>query len=151
MAKKSSGSRQELRMTTSNSHDFSETALEAVVLKQRGNNNCALFKVGADDELKSLLRFDLASIPSGTAVDEATLRLYYKGRSNGNDLTVGAYRLLASWVDSQATWTQRLMGANWGVPGLGSGSDYASAGGGATVTPTASATPARLWLPLILR
>ena len=65
-------------------------------------------------------------------VDEATLRLYYKGRSNSNDLTVGAYRLLAPWVDSQATWTQRITGINWVVPGLGSGADYAAAGGGAS-------------------
>jgi hypothetical protein len=60
------------------------------------------------------------------------LRLYYKGRSNGNELTVGAYRLLAPWVDSQATWTQRMTGMNWVVPGLGSGSDYAATGGGAS-------------------
>lgn len=96
------------------------------------NNSCTLFKAGADDGLKRLLRFDIASIPAGKTVDEATLRLYYKGRSNSNDLTVGAYRLLASWVDSQATWTQRMTGMNWVVPGLGSGSDYAAAGGGAS-------------------
>jgi len=96
------------------------------------NNSCTLFKAGANDGLKSLLRFDLAAIPTGKTVDEATLRLYYKGRSNSNDLTVGAYRLLAPWVDSQATWTQRITGINWVVPGLGSGSDYAAAGGGAT-------------------
>jgi hypothetical protein len=92
------------------------------------NNECALFKSGANDGLKSLLRFDLASIPSGTTVEEATLRVYYKGRSNSNALTVGAYRLLAPWVDSQATWTQRMTGANWVVPGLGSGSDYLADG-----------------------
>jgi hypothetical protein len=78
--------------------------------------------------LKSLLRFDLASIPSGKTVEEATLRLYYKGRSNSNALALGAYRLLAPWVDSQATWTQRMTGANWVVPGLGSGSDYLADG-----------------------
>jgi len=96
------------------------------------NNGCALFKAGANDGLKSLVRFDLASIPSGKTVEEATLRLYYKGRSNSNALTLGAYRLLAPWVDSQATWLQRMTGTNWGVPGLGSGSDYAAAGGGAS-------------------
>jgi hypothetical protein len=92
------------------------------------NNSCTLFKAGANDGLKSLLRFDLAAIPTGKTVDEATLRLYYKGRSNSNALTVGAYRLLAPWVDSQATWTQRMTGANWVVPGLGSGSDYLADG-----------------------
>jgi hypothetical protein len=92
------------------------------------NNSCTLFKAGADDGLKSPLRFDLSAIPTGKTVDEATLRLYYKGRSNGNGLTLGAYRLLAPWLDSQATWTQRMTGANWVVPGLGSGSDYLADG-----------------------
>ena len=38
----------------------------------------------------------------------------------------------APWVDSQATWTQRMTGINWVVPGLGSGSDYAATCGGAS-------------------
>ena len=91
-----------------------------------------MFKAGANDGLKSLVRFDLSAIQTGKTVDEATLRLYYKGRSNSNALTVGAYRLLAPWVDSQATWTQRMTGINWVVPGPGSGSDYAATGGGAS-------------------
>lgn len=92
-----------------------------------GNNNCTQFKAGANDGLKSLLRFDLSAIPAGKAVDEATLRLYYKGRSNSNTLTLGAYRLLVPWIDSQANWTQRMTGIDWNVPGLGSGVDYAAA------------------------
>ena len=86
-----------------------------------GNNNCVQFQVGANDGLKSLLRFDIASIPAGKTIDEATLRLYYKGRSNGNDLTVGAYRLLPPWADSQATWNQRITGMKGLGPGLASG------------------------------
>ena len=89
-----------------------------------GNNNCAQFSIGANDGLKSLLRFDLSSIPAGKTVDEATLRLYYTGRSNSNSLTVGANPLLVPWVDSQATWTQRMTGVNWNVAGLGSGADF---------------------------
>jgi len=96
------------------------------------SNECALFKAGANDGLKSLVRFDLSAIPTGKTVDEAILRLYYKGRSNSNDLTIGAHRLLVPWVDSQATWTQRMTGMNWVVPGLGSGSDYEATGGGAS-------------------
>ena len=39
---------------------------------------------------------------------------------------------LGGWVDSQATWTQRMTGMNWVVSGLGSGSDYAATCGGAS-------------------
>jgi hypothetical protein len=109
-----------------------------------GNNSCTLFKAGANDGLKSLLRFDLSTIPAGKTVDEATLRLYYKSRSNGNGLTLGAYRLLAPWVDSQATWAQRITGINWDTPGLGSGADYAAAADDANLAPGEGGT----WIEL---
>ncbi len=111
-----------------------------------GNNNCAQFSIGTNDGLKSLLRFDLSSIPADKTVDEATLRLYYTGRTNSNDLTLGAHRLSVLWVDSQANWTQRMTGVNWNVAGLGSGSDYA-----ATASDTAAVTgEGSSWLELEL-
>jgi hypothetical protein len=91
-----------------------------------GYNNTALLHVGGDNNTKSLLRFDVSSITSTVTVDEATLRLYFYGRSNSNALTMGAHRVLADWTDSQANRTQRQMGTNWSVAGMGAGSDYAT-------------------------
>jgi len=90
-----------------------------------GYNNTSLLHVGADNAVKALLRFDVASIPASATVDEATLRVYQMGRSNGNSLTLAAHRVLPDWVDSQANRIQRKTGVNWSVAGMGSGSDYA--------------------------
>ncbi len=91
-----------------------------------GNNNTAELLVGQNGIAKSLLKFDVATIPITATVDEATLQLYYTSRSNGNTLRLGAQRVLVDWVDSQANWTQRQSGVNWGVAGMGSGNDYAA-------------------------
>ncbi len=95
-----------------------------------GYNNSSLLQVGANNGIKSLLRFDVSAIPAGKTVDEATLRLYYRGRSNSNPLTLGAHRVLADWIDSQANRIQRKTGVNWSVAGMGSGSDYLAAADG---------------------
>lgn len=95
-----------------------------------GYNNSYQLQVGATNSPKTLLKFDVSTIPAGKKVDEATLRLYYTGRSNGNALTIGAHRAQATWTDSQANWTQRQTGVNWSVAGMGSGSDYLAAADG---------------------
>jgi hypothetical protein len=109
-----------------------------------GYNDTNLLHVGANNGVKSLLRFDLANIPAGAIVDEATLQVYYTGRSNANTLTLGAHRVLADWVDSQANRVQRKTGVNWQVAGMGSGSDYT-----ATAEATANITGAGgAWIEL---
>jgi len=95
-----------------------------------GYNNSSLLQVGADNAIKSLLRFDVSAIPTGKTVDEATLRLYYRGRSNSNSLTLGAHQVLLDWIDSQANRVQRKSGVNWTVAGMGAGSDYVAAADG---------------------
>jgi len=102
-----------------------------------GHNDTNLLHAGANNGVKSLLSFDLSNIPASAIVDEATLQLYYTGRSNGNSLTLGAHRVLAEWVDSQANRVQRQTVVNWTVAGMGSGSDYA-----ATAEATANVTGA---------
>ena len=103
-----------------------------------GYNSTYRLRVGADNVAKTLLKFDISAIPSGKKVDEATLRLYYKARSNGNSITVGAHRVLSDWNDSQVNVVQRQTGVNWQAVGMGSGSDYfAAADGAAAVTDSA--------------
>jgi len=97
-----------------------------------GYNNTALLHVGADGAMKSLLRFDVTSIPAGVTVDEATLRLHYTGRSNSNSLTLAAHQVLLDWIDSQANRIHRQTGVNWSLAGMGAGSDYAAPADGMT-------------------
>ena len=82
--------------------------------------------MSGDGSQKSLLRFDVSSIPITDTIDMATLRMYQSSRSNANGLTLAAHQVLADWTDSQANRTQRQSGVNWQVAGMGAGSDYAT-------------------------
>ena len=100
-----------------------------------GYNSSPYLRVSADNYIKSLLRFDVTTIPITETVAEATLRVYPITRTNGNSLTLAAHQVLADWIDSQANRTQRQTGANWNVAGMAAGSDYAAeADGTATLT-----------------
>jgi hypothetical protein len=66
-----------------------------------GYDDTAQLHVGANNGVKSLLRFNVSSLPADAIVDEATLALYYTGRSNANALTLGAHRVLAEWIDAE--------------------------------------------------
>ena len=96
-----------------------------------GYDGSNFLRVGANNSSKALLGFDVDTIPANAIIDEATLALFYTGRSNANSLTLGAHGVLAGWAANVANRTQRLTGANWNVPGMGAGSDY-------TATPAAT-------------
>jgi len=98
-----------------------------------GYNQSSYLYVGADGAVKSLLRFELSSIPTTASVSEASLAVYWRANSNGNSLTLAAQRVLQAWVDSQATRLQRQSGVNWHVAGMGSGSDYLASADGAAL------------------
>jgi hypothetical protein len=72
----------------------------------------------------ALLRFDLASVPSGATVINARLWLYVANRSNWHDLTLQAYAVRRAWTEAGATWNATGAGQAWAVPGCdGIGSD----------------------------
>jgi hypothetical protein len=76
---------------------------------------------GGDSELRvksenghlnrSLLQFDLSSLPSGASVSSATLSLYVKDASGGA-VTINARSVTNSWVESEVTWKARNKAAN---------------------------------------
>ncbi len=74
-------------------------------------------QVKNDSVMTGLLRFDLRSIPPGSTINQATLKLYayYRGSSATFDLE--AYRALRPWVDMEATWDLASAGNPWGLPG----------------------------------
>lgn len=63
---------------------------------------------------RSLIKFPLTEIPSGTKIDSARLEMYFDQAhtTNGNDVTIGAYRATGAWDESTATWsnTSALVG-----------------------------------------
>ncbi|MCA1824441.1 MAG: DNRLRE domain-containing protein, partial [Frankia sp.] len=82
--------------------------------------------VGAQpgDVFRSLLRFDLASVPTGSAISSATLSAW---RADNNEATtINVHSLRTDWVPGTgigsctkdgATWYDARSGAAWGVAG----------------------------------
>jgi len=63
---------------------------------------------------RTLLKFDLSSIPSGTIITKATLRLHASGYWTPiTDQTLTVYRVTEDWVEMQATWNDRMTSTAW--------------------------------------
>jgi hypothetical protein len=90
---------------------------QATTLKSDGptgnfGTEAFLWARGGDRTWRSLLTFDLRSLPANVTVNSATLGLYSIATSNSPG-TIEAHRVTAAWDESQATWNQRLSGTNW--------------------------------------
>ncbi|WP_442818795.1 golvesin C-terminal-like domain-containing protein [Streptomyces sp. NBC_01320] len=79
-------------------------------------NNTWKLSAGKTDTgiARSLIKFPLSEIPSGTKIDYARLGMYFDQAhtTNANDVTIGAYRATGAWDESTATWsnTNALVG-----------------------------------------
>jgi hypothetical protein len=58
---------------------------------------------GKDDKI--LIKFDISSIPVGATVTSATLRLNLASSSGTGSYNIGVYKIIASWTETTATWT----------------------------------------------
>ncbi len=66
-------------------------------------------------DLATLIRWDVAAIPSGSAVESASITLQVTNRT---DDAYEVYGLKRPWVESEATWTQPSAGETWESPGV---------------------------------
>jgi len=86
--------------------------------KPTGNFSLQANLVVKNDNLyEGLLRFDLGSIPPGSTIQQAKLRLYPYYRSQAAPMEVRVHRVLRVWIDRQATWNNAAAGFPWAVPG----------------------------------
>ncbi len=70
------------------------------------------------EKRRSLIQFDLSSIPGGSTITGATFKIYLSSASlASNNRTMSAYRLLRNWVENQATWNVYSTGNSWGTAG----------------------------------
>lgn len=88
------------------------------------NINNATLAVGEQKSVtityRTLIKFDISSIPPGSKINSATLTIY----SDGQDLsdvsrTMRVYRVLRAWDETQSTWNVYTTGNNWGTAGCG--------------------------------
>jgi hypothetical protein len=74
-------------------------------------------RVGAHRQLAGLLRFELDSIPSNSALVSATLHLYGLERAQGRDISIGLFAISRTVDACQASWNQSRSGEQWGIAG----------------------------------
>jgi len=71
-----------------------------------------------NDNERSLVRFDLSSIPSSAIVTDATLRLFaYRRQGSASTPLMGAYPLKRAWSEGSVTWRQAAADQPWGLAG----------------------------------
>lgn len=82
---------------------------------------------------RSVVQFDISSIPPGSIVHSATLRLYYGFWATNNPAgrTFWAYRVTHSWLEDGVTWNTYDGVNNWSSPG----GEYTVSGGDSQTVP----------------
>jgi hypothetical protein len=105
-------------------------------------------------DMRSLLEFDLSSVPAGAVINSVTLTMRVTD-SHSVTSTFGLYRALADWgegtktgkggataTSGEASWNNRLTGsAAWAAPGGQAGVDYnATASASRSISGTGSVT-----------
>lgn len=71
----------------------------------------------ADHYQRSLVKFDLSSIPSNASVNSAVLSLYCEADLADNARTHRVFRTKRAWVEAQATWNIFSTGNSWQTAG----------------------------------
>lgn len=80
-----------------------------------GTANSMIVDRETTDLQRALVQFDLTTVPAGSTVTSAVLKL--QATQVGGSITIGVYRLLEPWTEGGATWDQRSSGTNWATPG----------------------------------
>jgi len=104
------------------------------------NTALAIGSYGTSNK-RSLLRFDLSSIPAGSTINSATLWLYYYGRSGTDPVgrTYRANRLTSGWIEAGwnsedgITWNNSDSTTAWGT----AGGDFTATDSATTTVPSA--------------
>lgn len=73
--------------------------------------------VGGANVNRTLIRFDLSSLPDDALVSSAVLSLYCNNDQSANARDFKVYRCRRVWVEDEATWNIWSAGNNWGAAG----------------------------------
>lgn len=68
----------------------------------------------AGKTFKSLLKFNVTSIPATAIVTSAKLRLFSTASSGSGSMQIAIYKIIANWSESTATWTNFSNLTNYG-------------------------------------
>jgi hypothetical protein len=92
----------------------------------------SVYNVGTNIQ-RTLIQFDLSSIPAGSTVTSATLTLFQGASffSASQSVPTSVYRVTRPWSEAQTTWNVALGGTPWTTPG----GDYVGTTGQQNVNP----------------
>jgi hypothetical protein len=67
------------------------------------------------------MKFDVSDIPEAATIASADLKLYFYSKygTTIKNRTIQCHQVLKDWLESQATWYNRLSGTSWGTNGVG--------------------------------
>lgn len=82
---------------------------------------------------RSLIRFDLSSIPTNAIINSVTISLWTSQDLSSTDRNIKVYRLKKAFVESQATWNLSATGVNWQSAGASGANDHESTAIGSTL------------------
>ena len=95
-----------------------------------GESNNATNKIA-----RSLIKFDLSSIPSNASITSATLSLWTDADFSDNDRTIRVYRLKVPFNETEATWEESANGVGWHGVGASGTNDREGTDIGAVLIP----------------
>jgi hypothetical protein len=72
---------------------------------------------GARQQIATLLRFDVSSIPSGANVQSAYLHVYGYLQEGSTNFDLGAFTVNRAWAEGEASWNMAMSSTPWGAPG----------------------------------
>jgi len=74
-------------------------------------------KSGGGQEFRSLIEFNISSIPESHTITSAVLRLHLLYSSSSNNITAEAHALAVPWEEQNATWYNRTSIEQWSQEG----------------------------------
>ncbi len=75
-------------------------------------------KTAAGAEFRSLIEFNVSSIPDSNTVTSAKVQIYLAYASNNSaNMTIRAYRLTSAWSSIATTWNNSTASSAWSTPG----------------------------------
>ncbi|HUX76333.1 MAG TPA: DNRLRE domain-containing protein, partial [Anaerolineae bacterium] len=81
------------------------------------NNDGSSLATGGGTGNKSLVQFDISSIPAYSTIISATLELHCLAEGAVEDILIQCHALLVDWVEAEATWNVRKTGVAWNTAG----------------------------------
>jgi hypothetical protein len=91
----------------------------------------SIMGVGEDNTLnnriaRSLIKFDLSSIPANATITSANLSLWTSADLSSNDRVIRVYRLKVPFNETQVTWSRAISGVSWQTAGASGSNDRES-------------------------